>query len=172
MFLGVLLLLPLLAEGSFLNDLFCNLPDASTESLNITTAEKTWYAQYQYNIPGASLLGCLTVVQSPGDSSDEMNINGTFSSLPLLPWHALGKFNGNRMDSKVDGIWDLPLSGPHNIVYTDAEIFIEHFCVAGVETSFILTTEETPSDELEAKIWEIVENHPEVSKSRYMKVTC
>ncbi|XP_049765927.1 uncharacterized protein LOC126095227 isoform X2 [Schistocerca cancellata] len=67
-----------------------------------------------------------------GDSSDEMNINGTFSSLPLLPWHALGKFNGNRMDSKVDGIWDLPLSGPHNIVYTDAEIFIEHFCVAGV----------------------------------------
>ncbi|XP_047003540.1 uncharacterized protein LOC124622028 [Schistocerca americana] len=172
MFLGVLLLLPLLAEGLFFNNLFCNLPDASTESLNITTAEKTWYTQYQYNIPGASLLGCLVVTQSPRESSDEMNINGTFSRVPLLPVNAVGKFTGNRMDTEVDGIWNLPLSGPHNVVYTDDEIFIEHLCVSGIENSFILTTEETLSEELEARIWEIVENHPEVSKSKYVKTVC
>ncbi|XP_047096727.1 uncharacterized protein LOC124709116 [Schistocerca piceifrons] len=174
MFLGLLLLLPLVAEGSILGNLFCSLPDASTESLNITTANKTWYVNYQYAaLPGMSALaGCILVTQSPGDSDNQITIYERPSKLSSLAFSGTATYDGNRMNVEVDGPLGLLLSVPHNVVWSEEDIFIEHFCVAGTEMANILTTYENPSNEVIERIWKIVEDHSEVDRKKFSKVDC
>ncbi|XP_049938638.1 uncharacterized protein LOC126412839 [Schistocerca serialis cubense] len=172
MFSLLLLVLPLLAEGASTESVGCVLPAASTEKFYMTTDEKPWYQQYQYKVPGLFDLGCVTYVQSPGESDTEMYLTGNFSKAPLFPLNSLVTFTGNKMDKVYEGVWNSILSGPYNVVYSHEDFVIDHYCFLGYEVAQIFTTVKEPSDELMELIWEVVGNHTEVDKSKFQKVVC
>ncbi|XP_047004048.1 uncharacterized protein LOC124622404 [Schistocerca americana] len=174
MFPLLLLVLPLLAEGASSDSVGCVLQDASTELFYITTEEKPWYQQYQYKVPGLFDLGCVTYVQSPGETMIEMNLTGNFSKVPFFPLNCVASAtgNGNRIDKVYEGVWKSLLSGPYNIVYSHEDFIMDRYCFLGYEVAQIFTTVKEPSDKLMEMIWEIVGNHSEVDRSKFQKVVC
>ncbi|XP_049939189.1 uncharacterized protein LOC126413325 isoform X2 [Schistocerca serialis cubense] len=131
MFSLLLLVLPLLAEGASSDSVGCVLPAASTETFYMTTEEKPWYQQYQYQVPGLFDLGCVTYVQSPGESDTEMYLTGNFSKAPLFPLNSYVSVTGNKLDKVYDGVWESLLSGPYNVVYSHEDFIMDHYCFLG-----------------------------------------
>ncbi|XP_049792568.1 uncharacterized protein LOC126199684 [Schistocerca nitens] len=167
---SLLVVLPAFSEASQVFG--CSLPPPSTQKFNATTAEKTWYQQYQYQVPILSWIGCITYEQSPGDSDTEMYLNGNFSKLPIFPLSAKATFNGNRLDKVYKGIWYPFLSGPYNVVYTDADLFIDHYCFLGNDVVQVFTNEKNPSAEVLERMWKVVAESPEVNESKLRRVAC
>ncbi|XP_049765319.1 uncharacterized protein LOC126094795 [Schistocerca cancellata] len=164
-----LLLLPLLMAESALA---CTLPEPSTENFNISTAHKTWYEQYRYPMLAMDLQGCLTITQDPGKSNDTMKLKGYFSHNSLFPVTASATLKGNQLQTSYDGIFGWMISGPRNIVYINDDFYIDHYCMLGTEVSTIFTADKSPSDEVMKQVWEVVANHTEVDKSRYLRIFC
>ncbi|XP_049938737.1 uncharacterized protein LOC126412891 [Schistocerca serialis cubense] len=169
---ALLALVPLLCVAAVVGVPSCLLPPASEEQLNIPTARMDRYVQFQYEAPDIQRLGCYVLTQSPGENPYELNINGSFTRQPDFPVSAKVEFKGNRMIKVYEGKWDKEFSGEYNVVYGDKDIFIDHFCYLGHEMAQIFTTEKKPSAELLERIWKVVEEHPEVEKSKFKEVVC
>ncbi|XP_049792567.1 uncharacterized protein LOC126199683 [Schistocerca nitens] len=172
MFVLLLMVLPCLAEGVSSHEEGCVLPPASKENFFVTTERKTWYQQYQYDVPGLFGWGCSTYTQSPRPNPKEMDLVGHLSQVPLFPLYAVGKFTGNRLDKVYKGVWNGLFSGPYNTVYSHREFIILHYCFLGYDAADIFTTAKEPSKELWKKIWKVVDEHPEVDRRKLKKVVC
>ncbi|XP_049765837.1 uncharacterized protein LOC126095158 [Schistocerca cancellata] len=162
----------LLLAGTAVGDP-CVLPDASTETFDVTTAHKTWYLQYRYPSAEMDPLGCLVLTQDPGAAANQMTLSGAFSKDPSTLITADVTMEGNRLHCTYYGKYADLLSADRNLVYGSSDIFIEHLCMStGDEMVFIYTSVPNPSDELVNQIWEEVDARPEVDRSKFQKVSC
>ncbi|XP_049836093.1 uncharacterized protein LOC126281304 [Schistocerca gregaria] len=169
---ALLVLVPLLCVAAVVGEPSCSLPPPSEEQFPFTMETKNWHVLFQYEAPDYQRFGCFALTQTSGENPYQLNINGSFSRQPDFPVSGTAVFKGNRMIKVYDGKWDKEFTGDYNVVYVDKDIFIDHFCYLGNEMAQIFTTDKEPSAEVLQRIWKVVDEHPEVEKSKFKEAIC